>query len=350
MFDLLKGVSVQILLSLKEHFAFIGLIFLYVTMVFFIGYFFNILDRISFNLYYLSLLQVLTPFLVLFFIYHSIYVMVMIRPARLFSYLIQEWKGDILQPRRIINGSLILLLIPIYMSAFSSLKVNISLINPFLWDHIFANLDSLVHFGLPPWKILQPLLGYPFITNGINFFYHIWFFIMYGILFWQAFSLKNPQLRMQYLLSFVLLWMVLGSFMAIAFASVGPCYYGRIFDGSDPFQHLMQYLWSVKENYPLWALDVQETLWEDYHLGGLDKGRGISAMPSLHVATSVLFALLGWKTNKILGILLTLFAVIVLIGSVHLGWHYAIDGYVAVFCTILIWKSTGYFVQYQSKF
>ncbi|MDA3918906.1 MAG: phosphatase PAP2 family protein [Deltaproteobacteria bacterium] len=267
----------------------------------------------------------------------------------MFSYLIQEWKSDILQPRRIINGLLIFLLMPIYMSAFSSLKVNIPLINPFLWDHIFVDIDNLIHFGLPPWKILQPLLGYPFITNGINFFYHLWFIIMYGILFWQAFSLKNPQLRMQYLLSFLLLWMVLGSIMAITFASVGPCYYGRIFNVSDPFQHLMQYLWSVKEEYPLWALDVQEILWKDYNLGNLDKGRGISAMPSLHVATSVLFGLLGWKTNKILGILLTFFASVVLIGSVHLGWHYAIDGYVAVFCTILIWKFAGYFVQCQSK-
>jgi len=163
-------------------------------MVFFIGYYFNILDRISFNLYYLDLLQDLTLFVITFFICHSLYVMVKIRPARLFSYLMQEWKSNILQPRRIINGLLIFLLIPIYMSAFSSLKVNIPLINPFLWDHIFVDLDNLIHFGLPPWKILQPLLGYPFITYGNNFFYHLWFIIMFGILFWQAFSLKNPQL------------------------------------------------------------------------------------------------------------------------------------------------------------
>jgi len=93
--------------------------------------------------------------------------------------------------------------------------------------------------------------------------------------------------------------------MSIAFEPVRQCYYDGVFNLSDPFQHLMQYLWSVKENYPLWALNVQEILWEDYNLVELDEGRVISAMPSLYVATSVLFGLLGWKTSKILGILLT---------------------------------------------
>jgi hypothetical protein len=39
---------------------------------------------------------------------------------------------------------------------------------------------------------------------------------------------------------------------------------------------------------------------------------------------------------------LTAYAVIIFIGSVHLGWHYAIDGYLGIAGTWLIWKFAGF--------
>jgi hypothetical protein len=32
---------------------------------------------------------------------------------------------------------------------------------------------------------------------------------------------------------------------------------------------------------------------------------------------------------------------VILIATVHLGWHYAIDGYVGILGTLLIWRLTG---------
>jgi hypothetical protein len=69
---------------------------------------------------------------------------------------------------------------------------------------------------------------------------------------------------------------------------------------------------------------------------------GISAMPSVHVAVAVLFAVLGWRTAAWLGWLFTGYACVVLIGSVHLGWHYAVDGYVSAVVAPLIWALTGW--------
>jgi hypothetical protein len=39
---------------------------------------------------------------------------------------------------------------------------------------------------------------------------------------------------------------------------------------------------------------------------------------------------------------LTAYAVVIFIGSVHLGWHYAIDGYAGIAGTWLIWKFAGF--------
>ena len=41
--------------------------------------------------------------------------------------------------------------------------------------------------------------------------------------------------------------------------------------------------------------------------------------------------MLGWS--------LSLFAAAIMIGSVHLAWHYAVDGYLAVLMTWGIWRA-----------
>jgi hypothetical protein len=63
-------------------------------------------------------------------------------------------------------------------------------------------------------------------------------------------------------------------------------------------------------------------------------------------ATAVLFALVGWRTSRTLGIVLTAYAAAILIGSVHLGWHYAIDGYFGAALVITLWWAAGRFVDW----
>ena len=64
-------------------------------------------------------------------------------------------------------------------------------------------------------------------------------------------------------------------------------------------------------------------------------------MPSMHVAGAMLFALLGWRTNRALGIVLSINVTLILIATVHLAWHYALDGYIAVIGTLAIWWVVG---------
>ena len=122
-----------------------------------------------------------------------------------------------------------------------------------------------------------------------------------------------------------------GNLLALLFSSAGPVYYERLGLGSD-FEPLMEHLRALNEISPVWALGVQEGLWD----GHMTDGRlaGISAMPSMHVATTVLIALYASTHARWAAWATWLFAALIMIGSVHLGWHYAVDGY---FGAIIAW-------------
>jgi hypothetical protein len=286
--------------------------------------------------------------LIAFFCGHAIYIMIFVRPEHLTQYILTDLRENYVTPRRIMTGLPIMLLLPVFISTFTFFKSMIPVMNPFSWDPLFADLDAALHGGFQPWQLLQPVLGTPIVTSAINFFYNLWFFVMYGIMFWQAFSLRNLRLRMQFFLTFIGTWILLGNVAATLLSSVGPCYFGRITGLTDPFLPLMDYLRMAHETFPVWSLHIQEMLWEMYVNGSFGFGKGISAMPSLHVAIVFIFVLLGWRINRIFGIGFSIFAAVILIGSVHLGWHYAIDGYFAIVPTYLIWKAVGWLLKRNS--
>ena len=114
-----------------------------------------------------------------------------------------------------------------------------------------------------------------------------------------------------------------------------------VVDGQSPYADLMNYLNAsgYNQSTPLLALQNQKLLLNSYLSGvHLEFGGGISAMPSLHVAIAYLFVLVGMKIHNLLGVVFSCYALLIFLGSVHLGWHYALDGYVAIVAVLLIWK------------
>ena len=147
---------------------------------------------------------------------------------------------------------------------------------------------------------------------------------------------------MQYLLTFVLVWAVIGNLAATILSSAGPVYYGRVTGLPDPYAPLMSYLQYASTVAAVPVLEIQEMLWRVYQSHGIAVGSGISAMPSLHVAIAMSVVLLACQIDRRLAIASTIFTVLIMIGSVHLGWHYAIDGYASVIGTVLIWYGVGW--------
>jgi hypothetical protein len=242
----------------------------------------------------------------------------------------------------------ILIALAIFMPAFSTAKDAVGTIMPYAWDDTFTHWDIAIH-GTDAWALMHPITGYPLITFLIAICYQCWILLLYiatPLMAVGAFG--SPKVRYRFLLASTLCWIIIGSVLANMLASVGPCFL-KAYTGSAHFDPLMLYLQTANQGYPLMVLDVQKTLLDWQQSGGSQLGRGISAMPSMHVSLAFLFFLMMRHVSPLAGRLFGIYFVIILIGSVHLGYHYAVDGYVSIIITGLIWKATGYLAKGVSE-
>ena len=64
-------------------------------------------------------------------------------------------------------------------------------------------------------------------------------------------------------------------------------------------------------------------------------------MPSMHNAQAALFVVFAYSIDKRLGRATLVYAALIFIGSVHLGWHYAVDGIVGIVAALAVWSVCG---------
>lgn len=252
-------------------------------------------------------------------------------------------RAEFLRADRLLGGVIVLALLPVFAWNFGFLEALIPVLNKFSWDQTFADWDRWLHLGRAPWEWLQPVLGFPIVTALLSFAYAAWFFVLYAVNVAQAFLRRDPLIRMQYLLCSVLIWIVIGNVLGTVLSSAGPEYFGRVTGLDDPFRPLMDYLHRANEIWPVYTVGLQERMWRLYLVngaGGMINGN-VSAMPSLHVATAFSFYLVARAMHPWLGKVLGVFVAITLIATIHLAWHYAIDGYAGVLGTLALWYACG---------
>jgi hypothetical protein len=242
-------------------------------------------------------------------------------------------------PVRIVNGLPIFAAMIFFNKAMVELKPAIPRIVPFSWDEWFMKLDRALHFGSDPWLWLQPVMGYDYVTFAFNIAYNFWFLALFGAWFWFGFRKTADELRTRFFLSYMIVWWLGGGLLAVLFSSAGPVYYSGIGLSPDPFTGLFTYLHDVDGRITLWSLEAQQMLWDGYT--GKSAALGISAFPSMHNASAALFALAFWKVSRGVGIAFAVYAAAILLGSVHLGWHYAVDGYAGFGLAVIGWWIAG---------
>jgi PAP2 superfamily len=259
------------------------------------------------------------------------------RPLKL---IMDDLKAGPLRPEIYQRGLPIFIAFIFFFSTFTSMKFLIPDIKPFEWDTYFMKADLALHLGLDPWRILQPVLGYPVITRIISFIYILWLPAFFFVLYWQLFRFKDHELRMRFFYTFILTWAINGTFLAIFFSSAGPCFFEKV-TGADYYAQLMDYLRATNETYQIYSVYTQDLLWRNHVDKAQLLGGGISAFPSVHVSTVFLFVLMARNIDRLRLWIFGAFFLVILLGSIHLGWHYAVDGYFSILTTWIIWSLTG---------
>lgn len=275
------------------------------------------------------------------FIFYSLYLLFVLRPERPIAFLFRKVA---LQMNRVgvLRVLVIVTLFSFFLSSVSSLKTMIPVVNPFSWDQFFSQLDAALLGGHQAWRWVHPVIEAFDLTMPINALYNGWFFFVFGVLFWQIIDVSHPHRRQRYLVSYILCWVINGTVLAMIFSSAGPAFFGEIYhDRPNPYEPLMLYLTTANAGQAAWALAIQDYLWEVYRQGALKIGSGISAMPSMHVSLAWLGFLHFSKVNKGLALLVMGYVLVILVGSVHLAWHYAVDGILAIATTGAIWRAAG---------
>lgn len=225
------------------------------------------------------------------------------------------------------------LVAPLFFAAFTTAKTCIGRLVGFRWDRAFTEMDAAI-FGTDPWRISHALLG-PAPTWGLAFFYT--YIFGFTLAYVQGFVAIYASRRTvgTFFLAMFLTWFFGGVIGAYALSSAGPIFAGL----SDPalqarFAPLAASLhasmpgdWMVAPTQQYLAATINSSFAE--------KGGGISAMPSMHIASAMLYVMLArgtkWQWLAIPFLALTW------LGSVHFGYHYAIDGVVAIPIAVLCW-------------
>lgn len=246
---------------------------------------------------------------------------------------------------RVLPVIFILINLSIFYSVFTSIKNILPIFSPAWKDIEIANFSQLLHFGHAPWKVLHVIMGYPIVTRCIEFLYlPVWLMLLVGLPILLAARRDLARLRVRYVLTMFLCFIVLGNMVAALGMSGGPAFYAQITGDQVRYEELIDYL-AFSSGLPFSAWDVQRYLWACFEADRPQLGSGISAFPSLHVSMATLFALAGRHLSLWLGRVLMLYCVAIFFGSIHLGWHYAVDGYASVLGTVSLWLLAGRIVR-----
>ncbi len=238
--------------------------------------------------------------------------------------------------RTVLAGLPMMAVAIVLLPFFSKMKAAIPLFNDYTWDDAFIAWDRAIFFGYDGWEVLQPVLGFPVVTAFLALLYQLWFLLLYPGVLYFAFAQVESPLRRQFFLSYVLSWTVVGGAMATWLASVGPCFVGPLL-GDPRFDEQMAYLNAANEQVPVMTLKVQGLLIEWFNTDANGLGSGITAMPSMHVAIAFLYWLAMRRVSPRLGLFFGVFFAITWISSVHLAYHYAVDGLVSIVAVAAIW-------------
>ena len=221
------------------------------------------------------------------------------------------------------------------MLFFMWIKPELNAVAPFWADPLYADIDRAI-FGRDPWLFFQ----------GMNLAGHdtaysfIWMMAIAGTVLW-LFAQRPSTARTCSIISYFAIWSLFGPIGQLLGSAAGPVFYRRIGLG-ERFAGLEQAIPDVTEQ-------VVNYLWHFHQTGLPAAGNGISAMPSLHIATAAWIYIVFQAHRSRFAPVAALFAIYMLVMSVALGWHYAVDGVAGALGAAACYRATKWWFDRRAK-
>ena len=236
----------------------------------------------------------------------------------------------LLRPRSLVDLTRFLVAMALTSYAYSWLKLALPLLRPdVLFDQGLFRLETVLHFGVNPGRLLQGLFPYPALWKALDGYYGAFIFTVIAGVGWFAATLSIRD-RARFAAGFTLLW-VLGSWFYLAVPSLGPCYVLK-----DDYTDVRASMPSQSATMDLLFAHYGRVRSFHRRPEGTDLSPylGVAAMPSLHVAAQAFLMLFARKRSRALFLLYAALTAVTFFTAVGSGWHYAIDGYAAL---LLAW-------------
>lgn len=219
------------------------------------------------------------------------------------------------------------------MITFMWVKPLLNYLVPFRADPLLASVDRFL-FGTDPWRLLTFLN-----TSPLAIFYHRgWFALMIITLLMLLMQPPSAQ-KSAILLTYFLLWSVFGPVIHTVCPAAGPVFYSALGYGNS-FSGLV----TVEE-----TSEAARYLWHFYSDQSFGPGAGISAMPSLHIATTAWMVIAVAQFSRRWTLPMMGAAILIFLLSISLGWHYAVDGIVGGAGAYVIWKTSLKLLENRSE-
>jgi len=233
-----------------------------------------------------------------------------------FSHIVHTLRHDW---RRVLTFGAGIAIAGLNMCAFMWTKPLLNYYVAFWADPYLAHLDRLLFLGHDPWTLLTWLNS--FATAVL--YHRAWFAMMIVTLLIVLTQPSSPR-KSAVMMTYFLLWSVVGPVIHILLPAAGPIFYARL-GYDDRFAGIQ---------VPPEMTEMSDYLWRVYQTDHFGPSSGISAMPSLHIATMAWMVLAIYVLARKWTWALAIPGMLIFLLSISLGWHYAADGIVGASATI----------------
>jgi hypothetical protein len=225
------------------------------------------------------------------------------------------------------------LIFPIFLGGYTWAKTSIPFLVGYPLEEFWADIDRLV-LGSDAWQIAHNLSD-P--TTG-----PLWTFF-YAVIWGLGLAFTGPlvvacashRFAATFFTALMLSWTIGGVGLAYALSAAGPV-----------FAHLADP--TLATRFAPLHTELLSTLGQDNIIlrsqrilaAGMEfksgiKGGGVSAMPSMHIATATIFLMAARKTLWLMPA--AIFLALTFFGSIYTGYHYAVDAVVAAAVAVICW-------------